>query len=146
MAAMAAHGDGYRQEEKLRLQVDAADAARRLLSGSLGAQINIDELCNRPGAGVLRPILEDAFRDQVRDMYSAQEILHVLDEMSQEYDLERVSRGHGHESAAAAGAEARLPPPRVLFLHLPPRGPWPQAGVRPVVLRSTRPGLESDPK
>ena len=37
----------------------------------------------------MRPILNEAFQDQVGDMHSAQEILNVLDELSQQNDLKR---------------------------------------------------------
>ena len=101
---MAAHGECRRRDEHLRGQVEAA---RRLLSGSLRAQIRIDDLCKGPGGDILRPILEDAFQDQIKDMHSAQAILQILDVMSQECDLASSSSSSSDEMSQEAGCASR---------------------------------------
>ena len=75
------HRVRYRLDEKLRLQVNAA---RALLSESMGCQMKISELCARPGAGVLRPIFDHVLKDQALDMLTAQQILNVLDDVAQQ--------------------------------------------------------------
>ena len=98
---MAVHRERYHEDEKLRRQVDAA---RKLLSDSLGCQMQISEVCNRPGGGVLKEILEGAFEDQAGDMRTAQEMLHVLDELAAEDDLHELRAGTPGASASSAPA------------------------------------------
>ena len=98
---MAVHRERYGKDEKLQLQVEAA---RKLLSESLGCQMRISEVCNRPGGGPLKKILEDAFEDQAGDMHTAQEMLHVLDELAAEDDLHELRAGTAGASASSAPA------------------------------------------
>ena len=59
----------------MRAQVNAA---LRLLSGAVEAQIRMSNLFDRPGASVLRSIFEEAYQEQELDMLSAQQMLEVL--------------------------------------------------------------------
>ena len=94
---MAVHREHYGKDEKLQRQVVAA---RKLLSDSLGCQMQISEVCNRPGGGVLQEILETALEDQAGDMRTAQEMLRVLDELAAEDDFHELRVGTPGVSAS----------------------------------------------
>jgi hypothetical protein len=69
--------DGYRQEEKVRIQVKAA---LKMLSESARTIIQMGEILARPGADVLEPIFRYALDQQEDERLTAVEMITVLHE------------------------------------------------------------------
>ena len=93
------------EDEKLKIQVEAA---RKLLSESINCQMKISEVCRRPGGGVLNTILSEALQGQVDDMYTAQEIMNVLDELTQRKDMDVTDEDRASRSKLHAKLDAEL--------------------------------------
>ena len=93
-----------KEDEKLHLQVDAA---LKWLGSVANCQMKVSDLLGRPGAGVLRPLLEPVLQGQEVDRVSAIACLEALQELASQAGLDAARRGCAAPAPEAAEAGDR---------------------------------------
>ena len=91
-----------KEDEKLHLQVDAALS---WLSNAASCEMRVSDLLRRPGAGVLRPLLEPVLQGQEEDRMSATACLEALTELASQAGIDAARQRVDQDLAARVQRE-----------------------------------------